>query len=204
MAIEKKKKGKVIDNWKEKEWYAVIAPDMFSQKEVGKIVSGEEENMLNRIVRVGLGEVSEGGSQADVYTRLDFRVKEVKGRNAYTKLIGHELIPGYVKTIIRRRRSLITGVVDVKTQDGMQVRVKYMVIAGNKTSDGLQTIARNAISAEFLEAATKCDFPNFMQEIIFGKLQKRIFIKVKTLAPIRRIEVRRSEVLEKFESAKEA
>ncbi len=192
-----KKKGKVIDTWKTKNWYSVIAPEMFEQKEVGKVASGDEENLKNRVIRIGLDEVA-GMSQSSVYTRLDLRVREVKGKNVYTNLIGHELIPGYVKTIIRRRKSLITSVADATTTDGKKLRMKYLIVTGNRVSDKVKTMVRNEITKELLEAASTTDFASIMQELIFGKIQKRIYAKIKMFAPIKRIEIRRTELVETF------
>ncbi len=160
-------------------------------------VISSEENLKNRVIRIGLDEVA-GMSQSSVYTRLDLRVREVKGKNVYTNLIGHELIPGYVKTIIRRRKSLITSVADATTTDGKKLRMKYLIVTGNRVSDKVKTMVRNEITKELLEAASTTDFASIMQELIFGKIQKRIYAKIKMFAPIKRIEIRRTELVETF------
>src|SRR3989338_1027926 len=120
------KKTKVVDKWKMKSWYSIIAPEMFDSREIGQLVSSDEANLLNRIVKVGLGDLLGSFSQSTAYTSLFFRVKEVKGKSAHTAFIRHELVPGYVRTLARRRRSVINQVDDVTTRDGVRVRVKVI------------------------------------------------------------------------------
>ncbi|MEM2963387.1 MAG: hypothetical protein QXW70_04395 [Candidatus Anstonellales archaeon] len=192
------KKSRGVDTWKTKSWYSVIAPPPFEQKEIGKVVSGNEENLKNRVIRVSLDELSGGSAPTSVYTRVDLRIYDVKGKTTHTKLIGHELIPAYIKTIIRRRKSLITGVVDVTTQDNQKVRLKYLIVTGAKVSSRVKTIIRHETKKQLLDIASHSDFSTLMQELLFSRLQKRLYPPIKLFGPIKRIEIRKSEVEETF------
>ncbi len=197
MAVEQKK-TKVVDKWKMKSWYAVLAPSSFDSREIGQIVATEEDTIPNRVIQVGLGELTGSFSQSNAYTNLKFRVSEVKGKTAYTKLIGHELVPGYIRTLARRRRSIVHSIDDVVTKDGVGVRVKSIAMCGSKVSTGARTALRHAISLEVTELAKEADFATFAQEMIFGKVAAKVFGRIKKIAPARRVEIRKSEVKEKF------
>jgi len=195
-------KAKLVDKWKLKSWYAVLAPEMFDMKQIGEIVAVEDSQLIDRIITSGLSEITGSFMQASAYTSLYFRVTEVKGKNAHTKLIGHALAPGYIRTLVRRRRSVVNEVVDATTRDGQEVRLKMMALTANKTSESVRKALRHAIIEETRNVAKEMEFSQLMQEVVFGKFGSKIFVKVKKIAPVRRIEIRKSEVKEVFDAEK--
>lgn len=192
------KKTKVVDKWKMKSWYTLVAPEIFESRELGQVVSSDEPNLKNRVIRIGLGDMLGSFSQGTAYTVLYFRVSGVTGKTAHTKFIGHELVPGYIRTLARRRRSLMSQVDDVVTRDGVNVRIKSLCISGVKVSEGVRTDVRREISAAVRALAKQTDFNLLAQEMVFGKLSSKVFAAVKRIGPLKRVEIRKSEVLEKF------
>ncbi|MFA5106451.1 MAG: hypothetical protein WC506_05845 [Candidatus Micrarchaeia archaeon] len=191
----KKSKGKVVDKWKAKSWYSVMAPDFFNSKEMGQIVSSDEANLIGRRVLANLGELTGSFNMSNAYTSVSFRVKEVKGKHCYTEFIGHDLAPAYVRTLARRRRSVIVVVKDNVTKDGKKYRVKMTVVTGVKVSAKAKTAIRKAVAEEIEANVTKSDFATIAQEVLFGKLSQKIYLKIKKIAPIRKIEVHKSEII---------
>ena len=198
MADVPKSKAKVVDKWKMKGWYSLIAPEMFESREIGQLVSSDEANLKNRVIKVGLGDLTGSFSQGTAYTMLYFRVKEVTGKTAKTQFIGHELVPGYVRTLARRRRSLVTQVDDVVTRDGVEMRIKMLCISGLKVSEAVRTDIRRALSECIRQIAKSTDFPVLAQELVFGKLSAKLYNSVKKMGPIKRVEVKKSELKESF------
>ena len=192
------KKTKVVDKWKTKSWYSIIAPEAFESREIGQLVSSDEANLINRIVKIGLGDMTGSFSQQTAYTSLYFRVKEVKGKSAHTAFIGHELVPGYMRTLARRRRSIMNQVDDVVTRDGVPVRIKTICVSGVKVSEALRSDARRMISQTVQQLAKQLDFGTLVQEMVFGKFSAKIFNTIKKIGPLKRVEVRKSEVKESF------
>lgn len=191
----KKSKGKVVDKWKAKSWYSVIAPDFFSSKEMGQIVSSDETNLVGRRVLANLGELTGSFNMSNAYTTVSFRVKEVKGKHCYTEFIGHHLAPAYVRTLARRRRSVIVVVKDNVTKDGKKYRIKLTVVTGVRVSAEAKTAIRKAVEEELAVVVTKSDFATIAQEVLFGKLSQKLYLKIKKIAPIRKIEVHKSEII---------
>lgn len=134
------------------------------------------------------------------YVNLLFRIHEVKGKTAYTKLIGHEISTGYLRTLIRRRRNVIDQVVDAESKDGVKLRIKTSIFTARRVSSPLKTALRNSTKHEVLLMVKEVDFQQIAQEIIFGKFSATLFNRLKKLCPIKRIEVRKTEIFEKFAS----
>ena len=187
---------KVIETWKTKKWYSVYAPELFGSKPVGEVIASEESKLLNRILKVGLDELTGDYSQA--YSNVKLRIVEVKGSNAYTKFIGHEQAPSYIRTFIRRRRTMIDHVVDVKTSDGVDIRLKLMIFSAGKVARGAEADIRNKIKAELINKAAAMTADQLLQEIMFKKFAAKLVPTIKKIAPIKRIEFRKTEVKEVF------
>jgi small subunit ribosomal protein S3Ae len=192
------KKSKVVDKWKSKQWYTILAPASFDSKEIGEVVSSDEDNLKNRIVSLSLAEVTGQPSQSAIFTSLRFRIGEVKGKSAYTKLIGHEISPSYIKTLSRRNRSIISVVYDIKTKDDQSVRAKILAISGSEISQNTKKNIYHAIMEELKKVGAEYNSDQLMQEIIFGKFASKIFNRLKQITAMRRVEVRKSEVKETF------
>ncbi len=193
------KKTKVVDNWKLKSWYTVFAPDIFESKPIGQIVALEEETLKDRIVKTGLGELTGSFSQGAAFTSIFFRVDKVSGKSVSTKFIGHGLAPGYIKTLLRRRRSILYLVDDVTTKDGKAMRIKSVAVTAFRESENVRHDLRTAVSREIKAVAAESDLNTLIQEIVFGKFSAKVFGRVKTITPLRRLEIRKSEVAEKFD-----
>lgn len=192
------KKAKVVDKWKSKQWYTILAPSSFDSKEIGEVVSSDEENLKNRVVSLSLAEVTGQPSQSAIFTSLKFRIGEVKGKSAYTKLIGHEISPAYIKTLSRRNRSIISVVYDIKAKDDQVLRIKMLAISGSEVSQNTKKNIYHAIMEEVKKVGAESTSDQLMQEIIFGKFASKLFNRLKQITSMRRVEVRKSEIKEAF------
>lgn len=192
------KKAKIVDKWKSKQWYTVLAPQAFDAKEIAEIVSSDEENLKNRIISLSLAEVTGQPSQSAIFTSLKFRIGEVKGKSAYTRLIGHEISPSYIRTLSRRNRSIISVIYDIRAKDDQTVRVKILAITGSEVSQNTKKNIFHAVMEELRKVGAEHSTDQLMQEIIFGKFASRLFNRLKQITAMRRVEVRKSELKEAF------
>ncbi|MEM3400107.1 MAG: 30S ribosomal protein S3ae [Candidatus Micrarchaeia archaeon] len=189
-------KTRVVDKWKAKRWYTVYAPDMFENKKIAEVISSDEANLINRKLTVGLWEIT--GDMSQMYTTLFFRIISVKGTSAFTKFVGHELSRTYLKTLVRRRRDIIADVIDVKTKDGIELRIKVNLYTAVRVSTPVKHALRAALRKEIIERSADMDFQRLVQEIVFGKFPALLFNSVKKIAPIKRLEIRKTELAEYF------
>jgi small subunit ribosomal protein S3Ae len=185
-------KGKTVDKWKMKSWYTIYAPEIFEGKEIGKVPALEDKYLANRIIRISLAEIT--GDLSQSYASIIFRVDSIKGKSANTKMMGHELSKGYLKTLVRRGRSVLGVIQDVTTKDGVSLRVKAMVYTARRVSTPVSKAIRASVSKEITDRAKEMPFSIIEQEMIFGKFSSRIFNNIKKIAPIKRVEIRKTEV----------
>jgi len=191
-------KEKIVDVWKSKTWYTVLAPQIFDSKEITQVPATEDSKLLNRVVEVSLSDLT--GDVSHSYVSLRFRINDVKGKTAYTKFIGHEISPSYLKTLVRRRRDVVGEVVDVETKDGVKMRLKLQIFTAKRVSSSVRTNLRKNSKQETISKAKELDSQQLIQEVVFGKFSAHLFNRLKKICPIKRIEVRKTEIAESIAS----
>ena len=192
------KKTKVVDKWKLKKWYTVLAPTMFDNREICEVVAVEDQSLVNRIVRISLMELMSTSSQTSMFTFLRFRITGVTGNTAQTILIGHEVSPSYIKTFARRGKTILHMVVDIRTKDDVGIRIKVVGVASGKISETTKRNLRNTIVDEIKKAGPTFKYDELMQEILYGKLASKIFNRLKQITSMKRFEIRKTEKFEEF------
>ncbi|MBD3397601.1 hypothetical protein GF412_00505 [Candidatus Micrarchaeota archaeon] len=194
-----RKSRKTSEKKKAKEWYTVLAPQAFDSKELGEAIASDEGKLVNRVVPVSLMDITGKMSQANIYTTLDFRIKDIKGKTAYTELIGHRLSPSYIRTLVRRRRTVLHTVRDLPTTDDRTVRIKLITVTRERISETMKKNLREAIEKELSEAAGKYGYYELMQEIIYGRLSSKVFNRLRQITPMSKVEFRKTELKEALE-----
>ncbi len=183
---------KVKDRWKAKSWFNVYAPDYFGQGVIGETLCDEPAKLEGRITQITLQDIT--GDFSQMHVKLMFKVDRIVGNDAHTRFIGHDLTSDYVRRLTRRKHSKMDGVYDVTTLDGWRVRVKPMAITERRIKTSQQEAIRQAMQATITEFGSKSTLPELIKAMISGEMSKGIFRRCKPVYPIKRIEIRKSEV----------
>ena len=193
---------KVKDKWKAKEWYKVHAPKMFNEAEIGDTPSAEPEYVIGRTVEVTVQDLT--GDFSKMHIKLKFKVSETEGTDAKTVFIGHDLTSDYVRRLTRRRKTKTDHVVDFYTKDGFKYRIKTMSIADRRIQSSQEEGMRAIITQTLTEMGKEMTLSEIVKAIISGNLSRDLAKACHVVIPIKRIEVRKSEVLEFGEGEPEA
>jgi small subunit ribosomal protein S3Ae len=184
---------KVKDRWKAKAWYNVYAPEYFGQGLIGETLSDDAAKLEGRVTQITLQDIT--GDFSQMHVKLSFKVDRIVGTDAHTMYIGHDLTSDYVRRLTRRKHSKMDVVHDVTTLDGWRIRVKPMAITERRIKASQQEAIRHAIVDTVSDYAGKATLPELIRSIISGEMSKSIFRKCKPVYPIKRIEIRKSEIL---------
>lgn len=147
-------------------------------------------------MELGIG----GSSQMGMFTTVHFRVKDVKGTEANTIFIGHEITPSFIKTFARRGKTLIHQVIDEKTKDGETLRVKIIAVTGARVSQNTKRNLRKAIEEESRKAVTEGNFNEVIQDILYGRMAGKLYNRLKQITKMKRVEIRKTELKEVFKN----
>ncbi len=183
---------KVKDKWRAKEWYKVYAPEMFSKMQLGETPAETPDGVMGRVTEATVQDLT--GDFSKMHIKIKFKVTNVSGLDANTVFCGHDLTSDYVRRLTRRKRTKTDAVVDVETKDGWAIRVKPMAVSEQRIQASQETAIRLIMQEESRKAASEATIGEFVRMLIMGDLSKRISDASKIIVPIKRIEIRRSEV----------
>jgi len=197
MAAAKRAKGtagrKVKDKWKAKEWYNVHAPKMFNEIVIGETPAADPELLVGRTAEVTVQDLT--GDFSKMHIKLKFKVTGADGHEAKTVFVGHDLTSDYVRRLTRRKKTKTDHVVDVVTFDHFLLRVKTMSIAERRIQSSQEEGMRNIIGITLVEMGTKMTLSDMVKAVISGDLAKDLARACRVVIPIKRLEIRKTEVL---------
>ncbi|MCP1662224.1 MAG: 30S ribosomal protein S3ae [Methanocalculus sp. MSAO_Arc1] len=190
---KKKQIGRRVEGWKAKSWYKVYTPETYGKVYIGDIVSADPDNLIGRVMAVSLGEIIQDYSKQ--YIKMRFRINNVAGDAAYTEFIGHEVTRDYLRSHVKRRTSRIDATVTKKVQGGRELQVTITCFTLNRAK--LSHV--HAIRAKMLDVvdrlAKEMDYETFAKAAVNGDISREIFKESRTIFPIRRIDVIKSEAV---------
>lgn len=192
--MARKRTARVKDKWTLKKWFNLIAPEYFGMAEVGMTPADDENKLLNRSVEITLAELTNDYSNQNPYKKLIFRVNKVAGENAYTKFYKFELTRDYMNSLTRRRTSKIEDVIDITTSDGYMLRVKPVTFTIKRCRTSQKRAIRAIMRDIVIQSADK-NFVQFLQECVLGKIPSEIYKNAKKIYPLRRVEIKKIELL---------
>jgi len=185
----------VKDKWRSKHWFKVRAPGLFQHVELGETVASEPEQVVGRTLETTLPEISGGADAGKAHIKLRFRIERIGGDGvAEARFIGHDLTSDYVRRLARRKRSKIDTSFAVTTKDGVEIIVKPVAVGEQRLQTRLRAELRHKIVELLVDEAKLRTSSEFVREMLQGELSKVLAHGLKTLYPLKKIEIRRSEV----------
>jgi small subunit ribosomal protein S3Ae len=190
--LARKKVQRKLDGWKSKEWYNIEAPAYLNRVVVGTTMAGDPALLLGRNVETTVGELTNDMTKNN--TKVILRINNVVGDVATTDLMGHELTTDYVRSIVKRQTSRIDANIEVQTKDGFVIRVKPTCFTIKRARSSQMMAIREMMVDIVKKRASETDFETFMQEAILGRLSAAIYRQAKFIYPLRRVEIRKTQV----------
>jgi len=184
---------RVKDKWKSKKWYRIVAPDMFDGSVVGETVASEPESLLGRVSEISLQDLT--GDFSRVHIKVQLKIDGIRGGECITRFIGHDMTTDYVRRLTRRRRSKIDANFDVKTKEGYKIRIKPLSVTDKRINSSIKRSIRNKQKEVIKELANNSTLPELVSKMIFGDLAKEVAQSCKEIYPLKKVEIRKSEIL---------
>ncbi|NKQ37925.1 MAG: 30S ribosomal protein S3ae [Methanosarcinales archaeon] len=187
-----KKIQRKLDKWKSKEWYQIEAPKFIGDVKLGTTPTDDSKKLIGRIVEITLGDITKDFTKHNIKMKLE--IDAVKGSVAHTKFIGHEITNDYLRSIVKRQTSRIDDNLTVTTKDGYMVVVKPICFTLRRARAS-QIKAIRALMGKVVEKrASEINFEEFVNDAMSGKLSANIYRHAKYIYPIRRVEIRKTEI----------
>jgi small subunit ribosomal protein S3Ae len=192
-----RRRRRIKDKWKLKTWITVYSPPYLGNRPIAHIPVTNPENAIGRVVETTLYDLT--GEVQLITTKLFFQIYSIENSVAKTILKGHEYAREYLKSLIRRGSSLVDFIKDYTTIDGIKVRVYTIAFTQRRINSSRKHAIRLAADKVISERASKLNYEQFMQEVIFGKLGADILAEAKKVARLRHLGVRKTKLAVKLE-----
>ncbi|RLI11589.1 30S ribosomal protein S3ae [Candidatus Bathyarchaeota archaeon] len=193
--MSSRRKGrKVVDKWKLKKWYMVLAPPYFGEQELFEVPADSPEKLLKRVLEATLYDITHEDIRQQVI-KLYFQVVAVEGDKAKTIFKGHEYSRDFLRSLVRRRTSKVDGIFDVTTKDGYKLRVYPCALTQYRIKTSQQRAIRKIMKEIVERKARELNFGQFVQEMVLGKMASDIYNEAKKVAPLRHVGIRKSKLL---------
>lgn len=183
---------RVKDKWKSKSWYRIKAPEMFDGSIVGETPAAEPDEMIGRTSHVTMQDLT--GDFSKSHIKVNLKVNGVRGGECVTRFIGHDMTTDYIRKLTRRRRSKIESVFDTKTKEGYKIRIKLLSITDKRINSSIKRSVRKKQKETINETAKNSTLPELVQKMLFSDLAKKVKNDAKKIYPLKRVEVRKSEI----------
>lgn len=190
----KRGKSRVVDKWKSKSWYEVVAPTYIIEKSLGETPASEPELLYGRVIEMAKLGVSKD-LYYDINLKIRFKITKVEGNICKTEFVGHEIAKEQIRSQIRRNRSKIETILNVVTKDKGRLRISSIIITPIRCGTSSKKIVRTKIEKIIKEAAKEQEFKEFVQNMVNGTLSAAIKEEVKKIYPLVMADVRKSKVL---------
>lgn len=183
---------KVKDKWKAKVWYNIRAPPMYNGAIIAETLADDGAKLMGRIAEATLQDLT--GDFSKMHIKMKFKVQAVRGNECATKFAGHELTSDYIRRLTRRKHSKIDSVIDVVTKDGFKLRIKPMAVTDRRAQSSQEGEIRKLAVSVIQGAAQESDHGTFIKAVVNGDLSQIIYNQARKIYPLKRVEIRKSEV----------
>ncbi len=184
---------KGIESWKAKKWFTVYAPKFFGDVAIGEMPGKDEKAVIGRNIVVSLDSMTHNPQNANM--NIVLKVGSVDGDKAATKLMSMELLFSFIRTLVRRYKSVSATVVKAKTKDGIAVVVKPIVITVQRSTASRINAIRKEMGSFVGEYVAKSDIDAVVKSIAGGTLQQEMHTKLNHIAPLSKAEIKKLEIM---------
>lgn len=152
-------------------------------KKVTQLQGYEVKELENRFIKYDLTRILKGKSAI-----LTFKTK-VTGEEVITTPYELRVLPYYLRRMVRRGTNYVDDSFSANSIDS-QVRIKPFLVTRRKVSRAVRKALRNKTKEELELWAKELTYEKIFDEVLKGKIQKELSIKLKKIYPLSLCEIR--------------
>lgn len=183
---------KTTEKWKLKKWFSVYAPKIFNEVVIAEIPANDEKGLVGKNLKVSLDSLTHNPQNS--YTNIYFKITGVDGSKVKTRIVKIEILFSYLRSLVRRYRSISSSVLKASSKDNVSIIVKPVVITAKKETHSRISGIRKEMN-QFLEGyISENNYDEIIGSVIDGKLQAQIYNKINHIAKLSKVEIRKLEI----------
>lgn len=203
-------KKKPVNPFSKKDWYDVKAPAQFNNRQIGKTpvtrTTGTKiasDGLKGRVFETSLGDLN---SNEDAFRKFRLVIEETQGKTCLTNFHGMDLTTDKLRSMIKKKQSLIEAFSDVKTADGYVLRVFAIAFTKNQRDSRRETAYAQhtkvkAIRRKMVELINKeisgSDLKTVVSKLIPDSIAKDIEKYCSYIYPLTDVYIRKVKVVKR-------
>jgi len=207
---KKGQKKKASDPFTKKEWYDVRAPPFFPTKSIGKTMATKtqgtkiaRDTLMGRIFEVSLGDLKPH-SEDEAFRKFKLKVEDVQGYNCLTQFQGLDITTDKLRSLVRKKQTLIEAYLDVRTTDGYALRLFAICFTKrhpkqHRKTSYAQSAQVRAIRKKMVEImhreASVVDLQGLVEKLVTEAIGKEIEKHAGAIYPLQNCHVRKVKML---------
>ena len=177
---------------KKKVWLPIIVPALFNNQPIGEMYIDEEAQPVGRRVTVSCMTLLGDPQRQNVH--ISFTISKVENKQLLTQMHGYSIAATAVRKMMRRARDRIDDSFACKTQDGIAVRVKPVLITRAHSKGSVLASIRKQLRLSVVRGIAKLTFLDFMRDLVAHKFQREMQDSLRKIYPLQVCELRDAHI----------
>lgn len=177
---------------KTKDWYTIISPKVFGEREIGRTFASEPELLIGREIYLSVLELTDDINK--YYMKFSFKINRVEGNEAFTEVHGCQCMQDYISRMVVRRVRRIDTVQDLMTKDNVKVRVKGIAVISRRAKSSIEVKISNRIKEILKQEIEVMSVNDLVERILSDEIKMKVLAETRKIYPVRNFEIRKVEV----------
>lgn len=177
--------------WKRKDWYEILAPDLFNNQKIGETPAVEKENIIGRTISKSVNRLL--GDESRRYMKLKFKLTDVEDGKATTKIDGFKVSKNHISKVVQQGTTRIDIVEGLETKDDVGIKVQLLILPSSKISKEKRKALVRKGKEELEKMVKGHNLQALFLMIISQDVQKKIRSILGKIYPIRYVEIKKVE-----------
>jgi len=197
---EKPRVERVTKKWKGKDWFTIVAPKSFGEKDIAETPATDPKTLMGRTIEVSVNDLL--GQRGKDYQKLKFKVDRIENKVAYTVFNGYHVVREFLSRVVRKRLQKIEIIGDFKTKDEWLLHISAIAIMNRNVERNIQTKVRLWVMDNIRQGTEKAGVDEFVKYIVSGTMQHRMKKQGSKIYPVRFFEIAKIQVTKMPEEPK--
>lgn len=177
--------------WKRKDWYEILAPDLFNNQKIGETPAAEEENIMGRTISKSVNRLL--GDESRRYMKLKFKLTDVEDGRVKTEIDGFKVSKNHISKVIQQGTTRVDIVEEIETKDEVKVKAQLLILPSGKISKEKRRVLVRKGKQELEKIIKSHNLQALFLMIISQDVQKKIRSVLSKVYPIRYVEIKKVE-----------
>lgn len=184
--------AKISSLVKKKQWIKIVSPKDFGENEMGETFISEPEQAIGKTLLVSLANIT--GDYQKQNINIKFRITGHDNGRLTTVFNGYFITPSAVRKLMRKSRDKLDDSFLVKTSEGIQLRIKTIMITKSRTKGGILAALKKQAREVMATIVGSMNLETVAREISMHRIQQNLSKELKKLYPLSVCEIRTAEL----------